>query len=75
MIAHEDGNGHVQAKLHLLEFLNTFKIFGFPNHELRLKIYVPVILLHNIDQSFDLCNDTKLIITNLANHVLKAKVI
>ncbi|KHN35770.1 hypothetical protein glysoja_046021 [Glycine soja] len=33
------------------------------------------MLLRNIDQSFGLCHDTGLVVTQLVNHVLEAKVI
>jgi hypothetical protein len=32
------------------EFLNTVKSSGFLNHELNLKVRVPIMLLRNIDQ-------------------------
>jgi len=33
------------------------------------------MLLRNLNQSEDLCNGTKLIVTRLANHVIEAKII
>ncbi|CAI8604220.1 unnamed protein product [Vicia faba] len=57
------------------ELLNTIKASGLPNHELKLKVGVPVMLLRNIDQSSGLCNGTRLIITQLGNFMLEAKVI
>ncbi|AET01708.2 PIF1-like helicase [Medicago truncatula] len=58
-----------------LEFLNTVKSSGLPNHELNLKVGVPIILLRNIDQPFRLCNGMRLIITQMRNFVLEAKII
>ncbi|CAL1370331.1 unnamed protein product [Linum trigynum] len=40
------------------EVLNSLQIPGFPDHEIKLKIGVPVILLRNVDQSSGLCNGT-----------------
>ncbi|XP_045816678.1 ATP-dependent DNA helicase PIF6-like [Trifolium pratense] len=57
------------------EFLNTIRASGLPNHELKLKVGVPVMLLRNIDQSSGLCNDTRLIITQLGKFVLETKII
>ncbi|XP_012840897.1 PREDICTED: uncharacterized protein LOC105961202 [Erythranthe guttata] len=37
--------------IHTPEFLNTVNSSGLPNHELKLKEGVPVMLLRNIDQS------------------------
>ncbi|KAL7091157.1 hypothetical protein ACP275_12G088400 [Erythranthe tilingii] len=42
--------------IHTPEFLNSITSSGLPNHELKLKIGVPVMLLRNIDQSSGLCN-------------------
>lgn len=61
--------------IHTPELLNTIKASGLPNHELKLKVGVPVMLLRNMDQSAGLCNGTRLIITRLGNFVLEGKVI
>jgi ATP-dependent DNA helicase PIF1 len=61
--------------LHTPEFLNTITSFGLPNHVLKLKIGVPVMLLRNVDQTLGLCNGTRLIITRMGTYVLEAKVI
>lgn len=55
-----------------LDFLNRVKVFSLQNHCLRLKVFVPVMWLRNIDPKGGLCNDTKL---HMANHVLEDKVI
>ncbi|KAL7157637.1 hypothetical protein ABFS83_02G090800 [Erythranthe nasuta] len=39
--------------IHTPEFLNAVNSSGLPNHELKLKEGVPVMLLRNIDQSSD----------------------
>ncbi|KAL7103935.1 hypothetical protein ACP275_08G211800 [Erythranthe tilingii] len=61
--------------IHTPEFLNTVNSSGLPNHELKLKEGVSVMLLRNIDQSSGLCNGTRLSITRLGNRVLEAKII
>ncbi|CAN1852140.1 hypothetical protein LINPERHAP1_LOCUS40515 [Linum perenne] len=35
---------------------------NFPNHQLKLKVGVPVILLRNLDQTTGLCNGTRMVI-------------
>jgi len=57
------------------EFLNSLKFPGIPNHELRLKVGLPVMLLQNINQSAGLCNGTTMTITQLGNKYIKAKII
>ncbi|OMO96975.1 DNA helicase PIF1, ATP-dependent [Corchorus olitorius] len=57
------------------ELLNTMKFSGVPNHELKLKIGAPIMLLRNINQSLGLCNGTRLIVTHITAKVLGAKVI
>ncbi|XP_075096423.1 uncharacterized protein LOC107797244 [Nicotiana tabacum] len=61
--------------IHTLEFLNTIKCSGIPNHVITLKVGVPVMLLRNIDPSSGLCNGTRLIITRLGNRVIEAKIL
>lgn len=61
--------------VHTPEFLNTITASGLPNHKIKLKVGVPVMLLRNLDQSAGLCNGTRLIITRLGRYVLEGKVI
>ena len=61
--------------MHLLEFFNTLKCLGLPNHEMKLKGGVPIMLMRNINQSLGFCNVMRLRILNLAKHIVKAKVI
>lgn len=61
--------------VHTTEFLNTIVASGIPNHKIRLKVGVPVMLLRNIDQNLGLCNGTRLVITRMGKYVLEAKVI
>jgi len=61
--------------IHTPEFLNTISASGLPNHVLKLKVGVPVMLLRNVDQTLGLCNGTRLIITKMGKYVLEAKVI
>jgi len=42
---------------------------------INLKVGVPIMLLRNIDQLLGLCNGTRLIITQMGNFVLEAKII
>jgi len=67
--------GDAVDDIHTPEFLNTIVAFGLPNHRIRLKVGVPVMLLRNIDQNLGLCNGTRLIITKMGKFVLEAKVI
>ncbi|KAH7533321.1 hypothetical protein FEM48_Zijuj04G0118400 [Ziziphus jujuba var. spinosa] len=70
-----DSNIDFIGDLHTSVFLNAIKCFEVPNHQLKLKVGVPVMLLRNVDHSSGLCNGTRLVITRLGNHVLEGKVI
>ncbi|MCH87034.1 ATP-dependent DNA helicase PIF1, partial [Trifolium medium] len=61
--------------LHTPEFLNSIVSSGVPNHKLRLKVGVPVMLMRNMDQSSGLCNGTRLIITKMGTYVVEGKII
>ncbi|XP_025703768.2 uncharacterized protein [Arachis hypogaea] len=57
------------------EFLNQIKCSGLPNHSLKLKKGVPIILLRNIDPTGGLCNGTRLIVRDLGTNVIGAEIV
>jgi ATP-dependent DNA helicase PIF1 len=61
--------------VHTPEFLNTINSSGLPNHKLRLKVGVPIMLMRNINQSLVMCDGTRLIVTKLGKYVIEGKVI
>jgi ATP-dependent DNA helicase PIF1 len=61
--------------LYPVEFLNILQFSGIANHELELKVGVPILLLRNLNQSIGLCNGTRLIVKKLGQHVIEAKII
>lgn len=63
------------AEIHSTEFLNGIRCSGVPNHDLKLKVGVPVMLMRNIDHASGLCNGTRLVITKLGCHVLEVKML
>jgi ATP-dependent DNA helicase PIF1 len=56
-------NHSTMEALYSTKFLNTLSVTGLPNHTLKLKIGVPIMLLWNVDPSKGLCNGTRLIVT------------
>ncbi|CAJ2678826.1 unnamed protein product [Trifolium pratense] len=57
------------------EFLNEIKCSGLPNHKLRLKENVSVMLMRNIDQARGLCNGTRLLVNYLGKSIIGATVL
>ncbi|XP_026386119.1 ATP-dependent DNA helicase PIF1-like isoform X2 [Papaver somniferum] len=57
------------------EFLNSLTFSGFPNHEIYLKVGIPIMLLRNLKQSEGLCNGTRLIVTQIAGKVIQAEIL
>ena len=57
------------------EFLNSLNFQGMPPHELNLKKELPIMLLRNVNPAQGLCNGTRLIITDLGQFVLRAKIL
>ncbi|KAL6579905.1 hypothetical protein OROMI_007929 [Orobanche minor] len=62
-------------QMYFIEYLNSIKCSGVPNHQLKLKVGVRVMLLRNIDHTIGLCNGTRLIITKLGSYVIAARVL
>ena len=58
-----------------VEFLNSIRASGLPNHKLVLKVGAPIMLLRNVDQLAGLCNGTRLVINHLCDRVIQATVI
>ncbi|XP_019181363.1 PREDICTED: uncharacterized protein LOC109176378 [Ipomoea nil] len=73
-VCKSDSNADMLADLHTPEFLNGLRCSGVPNHAFTLKVGSPVMLLRNIDHTLGLCNDTRLIVTRLADHMLEAQI-
>jgi len=61
--------------IHTPEFLNIINASGLPNHKMKLKVDVPVMLLRNLDTIACLCNKALLIITRMGGYVLEGNVI
>lgn len=61
--------------LYPIEFLNSLKSLGIPNHYISLKVVTPVMLLCNINQTEGLCNGTRLTKTHLVKWHVQVKVI
>ncbi|XP_074310504.1 uncharacterized protein LOC141646532 [Silene latifolia] len=70
-----DDRGTGGGDIHSIEFLNSIKCAGLPNHQLKLKVGAMVMLLRNIDQSRGLCNGTRLIVTDLGARVIRCTVL
>lgn len=74
-ICPDEGDIVNREDVYSVEFLNSIRASGIPNHSIKLKVGCPIMLLRNIDQSAELCNGTRLIVTDLAQHVIQAKMI
>jgi hypothetical protein len=48
---------------------------SLPDHYLQLKIGVPIMLLRNFNPSKGLCNETRLIVTQLTHRIIEAQII
>lgn len=55
------------------EFLNALEVAGIPDHVIRLKRHMPVMLLRNLSPAEGLCNGTRLLVRRVINgRVLEA---
>ena len=51
-----------------VEFLHTLRPAGTPEHELNLKVGMPVMLLRNLDAAKGLCNGTRMLVVRVARN-------
>ncbi|XP_010451099.1 PREDICTED: uncharacterized protein LOC104733194 [Camelina sativa] len=63
------------SNLYTVEYLNSLEFPGLPNHQIRLKVGVPVMLLRNLNQKKGLCNGTRLIVTRLGLRIIEAEIL
>lgn len=63
------------VELFSAEFLNIINCSRLPNNRIVLKVGCMIMLLKNIDQASELCNGTRLIVTNLGKHIIEARMI
>ena len=54
--------------------MNSIKLSGLPDHKLALQVGAPIMLLRNLNPP-KLCNGSRLIITNLQNNLIEAKIL
>ena len=58
-----------------IEFLNSLNPSGIPLAELKLKVGIPIMLLRNLAPNQGLCNGTRLVITQMTNRVIEARIL
>ncbi|XP_054782009.1 uncharacterized protein LOC129289243 [Prosopis cineraria] len=73
-VSKQDEIGGALQDIHSPEFLNSLTMSGLPNHEIKLKVGAPIMLMRNIDKSIGLCNGTRLIVSKLVRHVIEAEI-
>ena len=69
-----DDSHIVHNNLYPTEFLNSLSFSGMPEHILRLKVGMPVMLLRNINPNEGLFNGVRLIVKALNRNVLQCEI-
>nr|GEV59158.1 ATP-dependent DNA helicase PIF1-like [Tanacetum cinerariifolium] len=64
-----------QHNLYPIEFLKNLNFPGMPPHSLCLKKELPIMLIRNVNPSKGLCNETRLVIIELGQFVIWAKIL
>ncbi|XP_071726843.1 uncharacterized protein [Rutidosis leptorrhynchoides] len=71
----QGNDGGESELLYPTEYLNMLNYPGLPPHLLELKTGIPAILLRNINVAGNLCNGTRMIITQLLSKSVEAEII
>ncbi|CAL1383022.1 unnamed protein product [Linum trigynum] len=58
------------AETYPTEFLNALQFNGVPDHEIRLKVHTPIILLRNLSPPNGLWNGRRILITKLGENII-----
>nr|XP_025617144.2 ATP-dependent DNA helicase PIF1-like [Arachis hypogaea] len=69
----EEENMEFELDAFSSEILNGINYSGLSPHKLVLKVGAPVMLLRNIDQTNGLCNETRMQVRRMENHVIECK--
>ncbi|XP_011870653.1 PREDICTED: ATP-dependent DNA helicase PIF7-like, partial [Vollenhovia emeryi] len=69
------GNNDDIDEVLLPEYLNTLSPSSLPPYELRLRPNCIIMLIRNLNINEGLCNGTRLMIIELADHLLKCKIL
>ena len=70
------GASEEQGRLNFsVEVLNTLTPSGMPPHELKLKVGAIIMLRRNLNTKRELCNGTRLIVTNLQSNLIIGEVL
>ncbi|XP_074351382.1 uncharacterized protein LOC141690487 [Apium graveolens] len=58
-----------------VEYLNYLNVAGMSPHDLKLKVGVVVMLMHNLNQTLGLCNGARMILTKCLRFCVECEVI
>ncbi|XP_058765065.1 uncharacterized protein LOC131638521 [Vicia villosa] len=71
------GKAILTSTIEVVDKINHYVLYlilGLPNHKIKLKVGTPIMLMRNLDQADGLCNETRLIVTKFANHVIERNI-
>nr|GEV97514.1 ATP-dependent DNA helicase PIF1-like [Tanacetum cinerariifolium] len=71
---HGNDGGETEL-LYQSEYLNSLNFPELPPYRMQLKVGAPIILLRNLNLTDGLCNGTRMIVTQLLNKVIEARII